>query len=106
MNLIDEIKEAEEKALKLKKDAQQKGQFLVENERNEGENRLLALENKKAELIKEELTRIKKVIEEKIKKLQEKEQETTQKIQTSYKNNREKVIKEIQEIILKWPSSR
>ena len=70
MKLIDEIKKAEEKAEKFKKEAEIEGQKLLEKERKNGEKEFTTLVDEKEKLLKEKLAEAKKIADNEIKKLQ------------------------------------
>lgn len=106
MKLIEEIKQAEEKGESFKKKAEIEGQNLIENTRKKGEKELVALEATRDKLIEKELTNAKRKIDGEVRKMEVRHEQNLKKIKDSYKKNKEKAIQKVQDIILKWPSSR
>ncbi|GAI60658.1 unnamed protein product [marine sediment metagenome] len=105
MKLIEDIKKAEEKAEKLKQEAKIQGQKLVNIEHENGEKEFAGLDNEKEKLLEEKLAQAKKSADKEIEKLQKEHETDIIKVKNSYKNNKDKSVKKVQEIILKWPSS-
>ncbi len=106
MKLIEEIKKAEEKGEILKKSAENNGQALLEKAREKGEKDLSALEEMKEKTLEKEIAQAQQVVKTEIAKIDAENEEILDRINKSYKKNKDKTIKKIQEIILKWPSSR
>jgi len=106
MKLIEDIKKAEENAEKLKKEAEIQGQKLLDIEHENGEKEFTGLDNEKEKLLEENLAQAKKSADKKIEKLQKEHEKDITKVKNSYKNNKNKSITKVQEIILKWPSSQ
>ena len=106
MKLIEDIKKAEEKAEKLKQEAEIQGQKLVNIEHENGEKEFAGLDNEKEKLLEEKLAQAKKSADKEIEKLQKEHEKDIIKVKNSYKNNKDKSVKKVQEIILKWPSSQ
>ena len=106
MKLIEEIKKAEEKGEILKKNAAKEGQSLVEKAREKGEKDLAALDDMKEKQLEKSLDSAKKIVGAEITKIDAKHEQALKDINESYKKNKDKTIKKIQEIIIKWPSSR
>jgi len=106
MKLIDEIKKAEEEAEQLKKNAEIEGQKLIEGERECIKKDLAALEQEKEKLLKKSLQEAKMAADEAIKKLQMEYKNQRKKIENLCKRNKEKAVKKVQEIIIKWPLSQ
>jgi len=106
MKLIEEIKKAEEKGEKFRKNAAIEGQNLIEKTREKGEKELADLDKIKDKLIENELIKAKKKIDAEVAKMDAQYEQNLKKIKDSYKKNKEKAIKKIQDLILKWPSSR
>lgn len=106
MKLIEEIKKAEEQGELLKKNAALEGQKLVQKARERGDRDLAALDSARDKELEKELEKAKKTIDKKIANITAEYEQSTKKIDESFKKNREKTIRQIQDIILKWPSSR
>jgi vacuolar-type H+-ATPase subunit H len=106
MKLIEEIKKAEEKGEKFKKNAAIEGQGLIQKTREKGEEELAALDAAKDKLIEKELTKAKKKIDAEVAKMDAQHEQNIKKIKDSYKKNKEKAVQKIQDLILKWPFSR
>ena len=106
MKLIEDIKKAEEKAEKLKQEAESQGQKLLDKEHENGEKEFAGLNHEKEKLLEENLAQAKKSADKEIEKLQKEHEKDITKVKTSYKNNKNKSITKVQEIILKWPSSQ
>lgn len=106
MKLIEEIKKAEEKGEILRKNAATEGQSLVEKAREKGEKDLAALDDMKEKQLEKALDKAKQVVGAEITKIDAEHDRVLKDINESHKKNKDKSIKKIQEIILKWPSSR
>jgi len=106
MKLIDEIKKAEERAEKMKKDARDQGQKLVEQERENAKKSLAALDEEREKLTETKIAEARCAAETDMKKMQKAHDDTIRHIDDAYKKNKDKAIKKVHEIILKWPSSR
>ena len=106
MKLIDEIKKAEERAEKMKKDAEIEGQKIVEQERENARRSMAALDEEREKLTADKLKRARDAAEKDIKKLQKEHDENIRHIEQAFKKNKDKAIKKVHEIIIKWPSSR
>ena len=106
MKLIEDIKKAEEKAEKLKQEAEIQGQKLLDKEHENGEKEFAGLDHEKEKLLEENLAQAKKSADKEIEKLQKEHEKDITKVKNSYKNNKNKSITKVQEIILKWPSSQ
>lgn len=105
MKLIEDIKKAEEKAENLKKKAEIEGQQLLEKEREGGKERFADLDHEKEKLMKRKLADAKKVADSKIAKLDKEHEKNINKLKGAYNKNKEKALKKVQEIVLKWPLS-
>jgi len=105
MKLIEDIKKAEEKAENLKKEAEIEGQRLLEKERESGKQKFAALDNEKERLAKIKSAEAKKTADGEIAKLMKEHEKDISKLKGAYNKNKEKALKEVQEIILKWPLS-
>jgi len=106
MKLIDEIKKAEEHAEKMKKEAQDQGQKLVEQERENAKTSMAALDEEREKLMKSKLEQARRAAATDVKKLQKEHDDAIKHIDHAYKKNKDKAIEKVHEIILKWPSSR
>lgn len=106
MKLIEDIKKAEEKGEILKKNAEIEGQQLIEEAREKGEKELAALDSDKERLMEKELVKAQKKIVAEIEKMATQHAENLKKIDDLYEKNKKKAVNEIQDLILKWPSSR
>jgi len=106
MKLIEDIKKAEETAEKLKKEAEIEGQSLLEKERESGKQKFAALDDEKEKLIKIKLAEAQKTADGEVAKLKKEHEKDINKLKGAYNKNKEKALKEVQEIILKWPLSR
>jgi hypothetical protein len=106
MKLIEDIKKAEEKGEILKKNAEIEGQQLIEKAREEGEKEIAALDSDKERLMEKELVKAQEKILVEIEKMAAQHAENLKKIDDLYKKNRKKAVNEIQDLILKWPSSQ
>jgi V/A-type H+-transporting ATPase subunit G/H len=106
VKLIEEIKKAEEKAEQLRKDAEKQGQGLLDVEQEKNKQALANLAHEKEDLFKVKLAEAKVEAEKEIAKLRTKLKQEIQKIEESYKKNNEKAVKQVQKIILQWPSSQ
>jgi V/A-type H+-transporting ATPase subunit G/H len=106
MKLIEEIKKAEEKADKMKKEAEIEGQKILEKERDNASKAFAQLEEYKDRLIEKKLTQAKEKADKDIKVLDQQHQAEIKKLEKSFKDNKSSAIKNVQEIILKWPSSQ
>lgn len=105
MKLIDEIKKAEEKAEKIKKEAEIEGQKLLEKEQSNASTEQAQLGEYKEEITEKKLTLAREEADKDIEKLNKNHQIEIKKLRESFKNNKSKAVKSVQEIILKWPSS-
>ncbi len=105
MKLIEDIKKAEDRAEKLKKEAEIEGQKLLEKERESGKQKFAALDIEKERLAKTKLAEAKKTADGEIAKLKKEHEKDINKLKGAYNKNKEKALKEVQEIILKWPLS-
>ena len=106
MKLIEEIKKAEEKGEILKKRAESKGQALLEKAREKGEKDFSALEEMKEKTLEKELAKAQQIVKTEVAKIDAENEKILDSVNKSYKKNKDKTVKKIQEIILKWPSSR
>jgi hypothetical protein len=106
MKLIQDIKKAEEEGEALKKNAEIEGQKLIEQTRDKGEKEFASLDAIREHSVEKELARAHKVIEDEMRKLDAEQAKNIKKINEMYENNKEKAVKAIQNLILKWPSSR
>ena len=106
MKLIDEIKKAEEKAEKMKKEAEIEGQKLLERVRDNASNAFAQLEVYREKLTEKELAQAKEKADKDIKVLEQKHQAEIKSLEKSFKDNKSSAVKKVQEIILKWPSSQ
>lgn len=106
MKLIEEIKKAEEKAENLKKDAEKKGRFMIEQEREKSEKQLVLLSETRESLMEKKIAEAKKDADKDIKKLEQEYNKILVEIKDKYKKKKAKSIKEVQNIILKWPLSQ
>jgi vacuolar-type H+-ATPase subunit H len=106
MKLIEEIKKAEEKGEILKKNALDEGQSLVEKAREKGEKDLAALDDFREKQLEKALDRAREIVDSEVAKIDAEHEKALKAINESYKKNKDKTIKKIQEIILKWPSSQ
>ncbi|MGB7054138.1 MAG: hypothetical protein WBE28_02315 [bacterium] len=106
MKLIEDIKKAEEKGEILKKNAEIEGQQLIEKAREKGEKELAALDSDKERLMEKELVKAQKKIVAEIEKMATQHAENLKKIDDLYEKNKKKAVNEIQDLILKWPSSQ
>ncbi|MDH4210483.1 MAG: hypothetical protein OEV79_03455 [candidate division WOR-3 bacterium] len=106
MKLIEEIKKAEEKAEILKKNTVSEGQSLVEKAREKGEKDLAALDDLREKQLGKALDKAQQIVGSEVAKIDAEHEQASKEINESYKKNKDKTIKRIQEIILKWPSSQ
>ena len=106
MKLIEDIKKVEEKAENLKKDAEKKGRSMIEQERGKGEKQLVSLSETRENLMEKKIAEAKKDADKKIKKLEQEYNKILVEIKDKYKKKKAKLIKEVQDIILKWPLSQ
>ncbi|UCC12117.1 MAG: hypothetical protein JSW02_00875 [candidate division WOR-3 bacterium] len=106
MKLIDEIKKAEERAEKMKKEAEIEGQKIIEQERESARRSIAALDEEREKVTVAKLKQARDAAEKEIKKLQKEHDENIKHIEHAYKKNKDKAIKKVHEIIIKWPSSR
>lgn len=106
MKLIDEIKKAEERAEKMKKDAEIEGQKIVEQEREYARRSLAALDKEREKAISTKLKQARDAAEKDIKKIQAEHDDHIKHIEQAYMKNKDKALKKVHEIIIKWPSSR
>lgn len=106
MKLIEEIKKAEEKGEILKKNAASEGRVLIEKTRKAGERELTALDEWREKELKTALDAAQRNVSGEVKKIDAEHEKILRKINELYKKNKDKTIKKIQEIILKWPYSR
>lgn len=106
MKLIEDIKKAEEKGEILKKNAEIEGQQLIEKAREKGEKELTTLDSDKERLMEKELVKAQKKIAAEIEKMATQHTKNLKKIDDLYEKNQKKAVNEIQDLILKWPSSR
>ncbi len=106
MKLIEEIKKAEEKGEILKKNAVNEGQSLVEKAREKGEKDLAALDDLREKQLQRALDNAQQIVGSEVAKIDAEHEHALREINELHKKNKDKTIKKIQEIILKWPSSR
>ncbi|OGC42029.1 hypothetical protein A2Y85_07730 [candidate division WOR-3 bacterium RBG_13_43_14] len=106
MKLIEEIKQAEEKAEKLKQEAERKGQKNVDEMLEKMNAELAGLDDEKEELFKEARQQAEKAAKKQIAILSEDHKKELMKLEKNFEKNKNKTIKKMQEIFLKWPSSR
>ncbi len=106
MKLIDEIKKAEERAEKMKKEAEIEGQKIIEQERESARRSIAALDEEREKVTAAKLKQARDAAEKDIKKLQKEHDENIKHIEHAYKKNKDQAIKKVHEIIIKWPSSR
>jgi F0F1-type ATP synthase membrane subunit b/b' len=88
MKLLEEIKEAEEKAENMKKNAEIEGQKLIERTRAQGEKDMSALDHSKDALLEQELNKTRKAIDKEIKNLAHQHEQTIKKIMELYDKNK------------------
>ncbi|MGB3480572.1 MAG: hypothetical protein WBB67_15630 [bacterium] len=106
MKLIEDIKKVEEKAENLKKDAEKKGRSMIEQEREKGEKQLILLSETRENLMEKKIAEAKKDADKETKKLEQEYNKILVEIKDKYKKKKAKSIKEVQNIILKWPLSQ
>jgi V/A-type H+-transporting ATPase subunit G/H len=106
MKLIDDIKKAEEKAEKIKKEAEIEGQKLLEKERDSAARAFAELDEYQNKLAAEKLAQAGEKADKDIKVLDQTHHAEIKKMEKSFKENKNNAIKSVQEIILKWPSSQ
>jgi vacuolar-type H+-ATPase subunit H len=106
MKLIDEIKKAEEQGEILKKNADLEGQQLLQKTREKGAKDLAALDQAKDRLMEKELEKARKTIDTEMVKIKAEYELSIKRIDESHKKRKDKTVQQIQEIILKWPSSQ
>ena len=106
MKLIEDIKKAEEQAEKLKQDAEKKGRSLIEQEREKGEKQLTSLNEFRKELMEKKIAEAKRDADNEIKKLEQEYNRTLAAIRDKNKKKKAKSIKEVRDLILKWPLSQ
>lgn len=106
MKLIEDIKKAEEQAEKLKNDAEKKGRSLIEQEREKGEKQLTSLNEFRKELMEKKIAEAKRDADNEIKKLEQEYNRTLAAIRDKNKKKKAKSIKEVRDLILKWPLSQ
>lgn len=106
MKLIDEIKKAEEKAEKIRKEAEIEGQKLLEKERANAAKNLAQLDDHRDKVTEKKLAQAKQEADHDIERLEQQHKTEIKKIKESYSKNQNKAIISVQDIILKWPSSR
>lgn len=90
----------------MKKNADSEGQQLLQKTRDKGEKDLAALDAARDKQLERELEKAKKIVDAESVKIKAEYEQSMKKMDESYKKNKERTIKKIQEIILKWPSSR
>jgi V/A-type H+-transporting ATPase subunit G/H len=106
MKLIEDIKKAEEKAEKLKKEARDTGEELLEKARKTSEEALAALDEAREKLIKDKLAEARMAAEKEIKKAKKTHETELKKIRDLVKSKKDQAVKKVQEILLTWPSSQ
>jgi V/A-type H+-transporting ATPase subunit G/H len=106
MKLIDDIKKAEEKAEKMRKEAEIEGQNLLEKEKNNASKAFAQLEVYRDKLTEKKLAQAKEKADKDIEILDQKHQVEIKNLEKSFKDNKSGAIKKVQDIILKWPSSQ
>jgi vacuolar-type H+-ATPase subunit H len=106
MKLIDEIKKAEEKAEKKRKDAEIQGQKLLEKEQENAAQDMAALNEHKEKLTQKKLAQAREQADKDIKDLDKKHQGEIENLRKKHKKIKNNAVKTIQELIIKWPSSR
>ncbi len=106
MKLIEDIKKAEEQAEKLKQDAEDKGRFLIEQERGKGEKQLASLNEFREKLMEKKIAEAKRDADKEIKKLEQEYNRTLVAMKDKNKKRKVKSIKEVRDLILKWPLSQ
>lgn len=106
MKLIDDIKKAEEKAEKIKKEAEIEGQKLLEKERDSASRAFAELSEYKNKLTEKKLAQAGEKADKDIEVLDQSHHAEIKKMKKSFNENKNNAIKKVQEIILKWPSSQ
>lgn len=106
MKLIDDIKKAEEKAEKIRKNAEIEGQNLIEKERDNASKAFSELRAHKDKLAAKKLAEAEEKANKEINSLDQKHEAEVKKLNKSLKDNESGAKKSVQEIILKWPSSQ
>jgi len=105
MKLIEEIKKVEEKAEKLKKNAHEKGQRLVEEERESSKKALAAMDHEKETLIEKNLNKAKSEAEKKIDSMDKIHKKELEELASHAGKYVKKAVSSTQDIIIAWPSS-
>jgi hypothetical protein len=105
MKLIEEIKKAEEKAEKLKKNADKEGQKLIEKERENAKKALAQAENDKEVLIDEIRAGVKSDVAKRTKEMEKEHKKALDTLIKNAQKHKDNAVKKAQEIIIAWPSS-
>lgn len=106
MKLIEDIKKAEEQAEKLKQDADKKGRSLIEQEREKGKKQLASLSETRGKLMEKKIAEAKRDADKETKKIEQEYNRTLAAMKDKHKKKKAKSIKEVQDLILKWPLSQ
>jgi len=105
MKLIEEIKQAEEKAEKLKQEAERKGQKDVDDLLEKMNAELAGLDAEKEKMFEEARQKAEKNAKKQIDIMSEDHTKEIAKLEKNFEKNKDKAIKKVQEIFIKWPLS-
>ena len=106
MKLIEEVKKTEQKAEKMKKDAEKQGQELLDTEHDKAKKAIIDLEQEQEIIIKKKRAEAAAQAEKRIAQLKQKYDKELEAVKKSFEKNKEKAVEAVQKIILQWPSSR
>jgi vacuolar-type H+-ATPase subunit H len=106
MKLIQDIKNAEDNAEKMIETAETEGQTLLEKAIVKAKMDLANLDQEKEQLTKVAISKAKKSAQHEIEKLEKEQDKKIEKLERAFTKNKEKALKSVQEIILKWPSAQ
>lgn len=106
MNLLDEIRHAEEKAARLKADAEKKGAALVANTRAQGEEALRRCAADFEGMHAAEIKKADQESEQKTHAIDEAQAKEVEAIRAKSRAHRARALVVIQELLQQWPSSR
>ena len=105
MKLIEEIQQAEEKAEKLKKNAENKGQRMIEEERENAKKALTQIEKDKEVLMEKTLAKVRSVVVKRTEEMERAHKKELEKLTKNAEKHIKKAVTKAQDMIIAWPSS-
>ncbi len=106
MKLLEEIKQAEEEGERLKQEAELKGKKDIDDMLEKMNSGLDGLDAEKEKIFEHARQKAEENAAKQIESLSKDHKKRIAKLEKDFEKNKAKAMKKMQEIILKWPSSR